>query len=210
MRGCDLFRPHKGPGRVEDHTWYGSRPAPPLSEPTLRGRFLPPLDWCRGGPMWPPASPVFSLLSLFVCFVGAVSSPPENLPFLRRGGTLGRPKAFPLGADSPCQGEMSRSDRGDRDRCPRRGRMRGTVPVMWAVRFPWAAEGGGPYRRGRLMPRRAQAKGRATGPPKAVPGREAQGPPLQDSRERFSKNCRAGRGFFGRRPSCPRLQKMLS
>ena len=28
------------------------------------------------------------------------------------------------GADSPYQGEMSRSDRGDRDRCPRRGRMR--------------------------------------------------------------------------------------
>ena len=26
--------------------------------------------------------------------------------------------AFPLGADSPCQGEMSRSDRGDRDRWP--------------------------------------------------------------------------------------------
>ena len=26
------------------------------------------------------------------------------------------PKAFPLGADSPCQGEMSRSDRGDRER----------------------------------------------------------------------------------------------
>ena len=29
------------------------------------------------------------------------------------------------GTDSPCQGEMSRSDRGDRERCPRRGRMRG-------------------------------------------------------------------------------------
>ena len=35
--------------------------------------------------------------------------------------------AFPLGADSPCQGDMTRSDRGDRDRCPRRGRMRGQI-----------------------------------------------------------------------------------
>ena len=32
---------------------------------------------------------------------------------------LSRPKAFPpQGADSPCQGEMSRRDGGDRDRCP--------------------------------------------------------------------------------------------
>ena len=38
---------------------------------------------------------------------------------------------------------------------------------MQAVRFPWAAEGGGPYRRGRLMPRRAQAKRGATGAPGA-------------------------------------------
>ena len=37
------------------------------------------------------------------------------------------------GADSPYQGEMSRSDRGDRDRCPRRGRMR--VP-SWLARPP--------------------------------------------------------------------------
>ena len=37
------------------------------------------------------------------------------------------------GADSPYQGEMSRSDRGDRDRCPRRGRMR--VP-SWLTRPP--------------------------------------------------------------------------
>ena len=48
--------------------------------------------------------------------------------------------------------EMSQSDRGDRDRCPRRGRMRGTAPVMWAVHFLRAAEGGGLYRRGCLMP----------------------------------------------------------
>ena len=37
----------------------------------------------------------------FFFSVGAVSSPPENLPFLRRGGTLGRPKAFPLGGRCP-------------------------------------------------------------------------------------------------------------
>ena len=68
----------------------------------------PPILVPRNGlPMRPKA---------FFFSVGAVSSPPENLPFLRRGGTLGRPKAFPLGADSPCQGEMSRSDRGDRER----------------------------------------------------------------------------------------------
>ena len=48
----------------------------------------------------------------FFFSVGAVSSPPENLPFLRRGGTLGRPKAFPLGADSPYQGEMAEGQRG--------------------------------------------------------------------------------------------------
>ena len=28
------------------------------------------------------------------------------------------PKPSPWGADSPCQGEMSRRDRGDRNRCP--------------------------------------------------------------------------------------------
>ena len=47
----------------------------------------------------------------FFFSVGAVSSPPENLPFLR-GGTLARPKAFPLGADSPYQGEMAEGQRG--------------------------------------------------------------------------------------------------
>ena len=56
-----------------------------------------------------------------------------------------------------------------RGRCPRRGRMRETALIMWAVRFPWAAEGGGPYRRGRLIPRR-----------------EAQGPPLPKLRTVFS------------------------
>ena len=69
-----------------------------------------------------PARPIAFFFS-----VGAVSSPPENLPFLRRGGTLGRPKAFPfsvgaapcgrpkafpLGADSPYQGEMAEGQRG--------------------------------------------------------------------------------------------------
>ena len=39
----------------------------------------------------------------FFFSVGAVSSPPENLPFLRRGGTLGRPKAFPFSVGAaPC------------------------------------------------------------------------------------------------------------
>ena len=56
--------------------------------------------------------------------VGAVSSPPENLPFLRRGGTLGRPKAFPLGPTPLIKGRWPKA-RGDRVRCPRRGRMRG-------------------------------------------------------------------------------------
>ena len=51
-----------------------------------------------------------------------LSLPPKSLPL---GGKVppkgadegGSPqKAFPLGADSPCQGEMSRSDRGDRER----------------------------------------------------------------------------------------------
>ena len=57
------------------------------------------------------------------------------------GAATSRPKAFPF-----------------RGRCPRRGRMRGTALIMQAVRFPRAAEGGGPYRRGRLMSRRTQAK----------------------------------------------------
>ena len=47
--------------------------------------------------------------------------------FLSRGISPPPLLAFPLGADSPCQGEMSRSDRGDRERCPRRGRMRGQI-----------------------------------------------------------------------------------
>ena len=46
--------------------------------------------------------------------------------FLSRGISPPPPLAFPLGADSPCQGEMSRSDRGDRERCPRRGADEGT------------------------------------------------------------------------------------
>ena len=43
--------------------------------------------------------------------------------------------------------------------------MRGTAQIMQAVRFPRAAEGGGPYRRGCLIPRRAQAKRGVTGAP---------------------------------------------
>ena len=46
----------------------------------------------------------------FFFSVGAVSSPPENLPFLRRGGTLGRPKAFPPGGK--VAGRQARRMRG--------------------------------------------------------------------------------------------------
>ena len=55
----------------------------------------PPILVPRNGlPMRPQA---------FFFSVGAVSSPPENLPFLRRGGTLGRPKAFPFSVGAaPC------------------------------------------------------------------------------------------------------------
>ena len=85
------------------------------------------------------------------------------------------PRAFPSGG-----------------RCPQRGRMRGTVLIMQAVRFPRAAEGGGPYRWGHLMPRRAAAR---TAPTQA--------------KDRFQLTCRGGacpsRSVFRRRggPVCP-------
>ena len=127
----------------------------------------------------------FTAKDNFFLLTARVSGGDLLFPWRKRG------KNAP-GADSPYQGEMSRRDRGDRDRCPQRGRMRGTALIMQAVRFPRAAEGGGPYRWGHLMPRRAAARAAPT-----------------QAKDRFQLTCRGGacpsRSVFRRRggPVCP-------
>ena len=136
--GCGSFRAHRGPWFAKSA--FGAVPLLRLSLPSQRSQ---PDFHRRGDPCGRPCLP-----------------PPRGRwhgeavtdegGFLKRaptgfrwtvGTAISRPKAFPWGADSPYQGMMSRSDRGDRDRCPRRGRMRGTALVMWAVRFPRAGLG---------------------------------------------------------------------
>ena len=115
MRGHPLPAPPGGPWCpvFKNLCARGARPAGGVGKPAHFGTPQPP----TGGPQ----SVLFP--------VGAVSSPPENLPFLRRGGTLGRPKAFPLGGK--VAGRQARRMRGRISEClcraregelPRRGK----------------------------------------------------------------------------------------
>ena len=115
--------------------WCGPAFAPEFAEPTLPVQIVFPLQ----GGRWHGEAVTDE--------GGFLKRAPTGFRWTV-GTATSRPKAFPF-----------------RGRCPRRGRMRGTALIMQAVRFPWAAEGGGPYRRGCLMPRRAQAKRGATGAP---------------------------------------------
>ena len=125
MRGHPLPAPPGGPWCpvFKNLCARGARPGGVVGKPTHFGT-----------PEWPTGAPQSLLFP-----VGVVSSPPENLPFLRRGGTLGRPKVFPFsvgaahwaarkpspwGPTPLIKGRWPKA-RGDRVRCPRRGRMRG-------------------------------------------------------------------------------------
>ena len=136
--------------------WCGPASAPEFAEPTLpvqiafplqggrwhgeavtdEGGFLKrapywfPVD-CRGGPVCPPRS--YRAPSHQGAHIGAPLRAFRQFP-AKTGAAFGRPQAFPF-----------------RGRCRAYARrMRGTAPVIRAVRFPRAAEGGGPY--GKIRP----------------------------------------------------------
>ena len=142
--------------------WCGSTSAPEFAEPPLPVQIAFPLQ----GGRWHGEAVTDE--------GGFLKHTPTGFRWTV-GAAFGRPQAFPF-----------------RGRCPQRGRMRGTALIMQAVRFPRAAEGGGPYRWGHLMPRRAAAR---TAPTQA--------------KDRFQLTCRGGacpsRSVFRRRggPVCP-------
>ena len=141
---CDAPLSMRG-ARQGELPWRGKRRCPGVrprraicQTPALGGPMPSPGGRC---PSAHTGADEGAMISRFFVYGASTSARrvcgPASVRPLRNGLTASSPavgaahraarKPSPCkGADSPYQGEMSRRDKGDRDRCPRRGRMRVT------------------------------------------------------------------------------------